>query len=115
MQGIVSNKNGIGARVELYGNWGLQLREVRSGTSFSPMKSLNVHFGIGAVNSIDSVRVLWPSGMITTLPNPAINQTHLLIEANCIASPNIITANGNTDICPGTTVTQLFPLLVVLK
>jgi len=37
--GTNSNLNGIGARVELEGAWGTQLREVRSGQTFSDMHS----------------------------------------------------------------------------
>src|SRR5690606_2927347 len=33
-EGIQSNRNGIGARVEIHGAWGMQIREVRSGDGF---------------------------------------------------------------------------------
>src|SRR5690606_31790695 len=58
--GIQSNKNGIGARVEIHGDWGIQIREVRAGQSFSPMSSLTVHFGLGTSTSIDSIVIKWP-------------------------------------------------------
>src|SRR5690606_11643629 len=83
-EGIFSNHNGIGSRVEIYGDWGIQVREVRSGTSFSPMKSLNAHFGLGQATSVDSVVVKWPSGVVTTIPNPQINAINHIPESNCI-------------------------------
>jgi len=83
--GIISNKNGIGARVEIHGPWGVQVREVRSGTSFSPMSSLCIHFGLGQADAIDQIIIKWPSGMQTILDNPAINTTHNIPEANCLA------------------------------
>ena len=78
--GVVSNKNGIGSRVEIYGDWGMQIREVRSGESFSPMSSLTTHFGIGQSTAIDSIVVKWPSGIRTTWLVPEINTTHDIVE-----------------------------------
>ena len=34
LQGVISNRNAIGARIEIYGDWGIQVREVRSGESY---------------------------------------------------------------------------------
>ena len=100
-KGFASNKNGIGARVEIYGAWGRQIREVRSGQSFAPMGSLQVHFGIGQATEIDKVVVKWPSGAITVVDNPPINSTIDALEISCLLPPSDIIANGPTDICPG--------------
>jgi hypothetical protein len=109
LEGIISNKSAVGARVEIYGSWGVQIREVRSGESFDPASSLITHFGLGQATSIDQVVVKWPSGTITSIDNPAINQQHTILEAGCIG-PNItITAGGATTICPGGSVTLSAP------
>src|SRR5690606_1680948 len=79
-EGIQSNRNGIGARVEIHGDWGMQIREVRSGDGFEYMSSLNVHFGIGEATEIDQVVVKWPSGVIDYINNPDINQTFHVVE-----------------------------------
>lgn len=81
LQGIQSNINGIGARVELYGAWGKQIRDVQCGVGFRYMNTLNVHFGIGQATEIDSVRILWPSGVVDIIIDPEINQTILDVEA----------------------------------
>lgn len=104
LEGLISNKDAIGARVEIHGGFGMQVREVRAGESFAPMSALSVHFGIGQSESIDQVIVKWPSGIITTIENPDINTTHDLIEAPCIAAPSEISAAGLTTICPGESV-----------
>src|SRR5690606_8333837 len=105
-EGIFSNHNGIGSRVEIYGDWGIQVREVRSGTSFSPMKSLNAHFGLGQATSVDSVVVKWPSGVVTTIPNPQINAINHIPESNCILASTPITVEGGiAQICAGSSVT----------
>lgn len=109
LEGLVSNKSAIGARVEIYGSWGIQVREVRAGESFDPASSLIVHFGLGSATAIDQVLVKWPSGIVTTINNPAINQTHFVLEAGCLNDPVQLTASGSTSLCEGSTVTLSAP------
>jgi len=47
LQGILSNISAVGAKVKIYGDFGVQIREVRSGQSFNPMSSLSQFFGLG--------------------------------------------------------------------
>lgn len=84
LQGIQSNRNGIGARVEIFGSWGKQIREVRSGEGFRYMSSLNVHFGIGAATTIDQVVVKWPSGVVDTFNNVSPDQTLFVVEGSTL-------------------------------
>ncbi|MFM7731348.1 MAG: FG-GAP-like repeat-containing protein, partial [Flavobacteriales bacterium] len=109
LEGIVSNKSAVGSRIEIYGDWGMQIREVRAGESFDPGSSLIAHFGVGQSTSITQAIIKWPSGMVTVLDNPAIDQTHHVIEAGCMGDPVTITADGPTTICPGQSVTLNAP------
>ncbi|MBR9921024.1 MAG: T9SS type A sorting domain-containing protein [Bacteroidetes bacterium] len=99
--GTFSNLNGIGARVEIHGDWGIQIREVRSGQSFSPMSTLNVHFGLGDATSIDQIVVKWPSGFETVVENPAINTAHVITEVGCLLPATVLSVDGSTQLCPG--------------
>jgi hypothetical protein len=72
--GIYGNTNGIGARLELYGPWGIQIRDVRSGEGYGIMNSLSRHFGLGQATQIDSLIVRWPGGTIDMVVSPQINQ-----------------------------------------
>jgi hypothetical protein len=103
-EGALSNINGIGSRIELYGDWGMQIREIRAGESFRPMSSLVEHFGIGSATSIDSILVKWPSGVISTILNPPIDQQIIVQEAECFADSFEIEVQGSTAICPGDSV-----------
>ncbi len=82
LKGIESNSNGIGARVEIYGAWGKQIRDVRSGEGFEFMSTLNVHFGLGSATQINKVIIKWPSGKVDTILNPAINQYLNVVEGS---------------------------------
>lgn len=86
LKGIQSNIQGIGARVEIYGPWGKQIRDIRSGEGFGYMGSLNAHFGIGTATQIEKIVIKWPSGTVDTVTAPAIN-THLtVIEGSTLAT-----------------------------
>ncbi|WP_299683044.1 FG-GAP-like repeat-containing protein [uncultured Dokdonia sp.] len=79
--GDESNLNGIGARVEIVSpGLGTQIRDVRSGEGFRYMSSLNTHFGLGQDEEIETVTVHWPSGIITVVEDPDINDTLVIFE-----------------------------------
>lgn len=86
LNGITSNSNGIGARVEIYGSWGKQIRDIRAGEGFTYASTLNGHFGIGANTEIEKIIIRWPSGTVDTINNPAINQTVNVIEGTTLAT-----------------------------
>ncbi|NND94399.1 MAG: T9SS type A sorting domain-containing protein [Flavobacteriales bacterium] len=109
LEGIISNSNGIGARIEIFGDWGMQTRECRSGQSFAPMSSLDVHFGLGSSTEIDSAVVTWPSGVMTVLTGVDINQTIVVPEAECIFEAEEVETSGSTTICAGDEVTLTAP------
>lgn len=88
--GTESNRNGIGARVELYSAMGKQIRDVRSGEGFGQMGTLNTHFGIGTDTEIEKIIVRWPSGIVDTIMNPTINSTLVIVEGeNVMATTDI--------------------------
>lgn len=113
LKGIQSNSNGIGARVEIHGAWGKQIRDVQSGIGFRHMGTLNPHFGIGQATGIDSVIVRWPSGQIDVICNPEINSTLYLeegsglvpmaefsVSANEVTAGDIVAVTDESTICP---------------
>ncbi len=82
LQGIQSNRNGIGARIEIYGAWGKQIRDVQSGTGFQNMSTITAHFGLGQETTISQVIIKWPSGIVDVLNNLTSNQNLLVVEGS---------------------------------
>jgi hypothetical protein len=105
LEGSLSNLNAVGAKVKIYGPWGVQVREIRAGESYGIVTSFHCHFGIGSNTSIDSAVIEWPSGLQTVLTSPAINTVHSIFESSCQISGVTITANGSTSLCPGENIT----------
>jgi len=91
LEGTTSNINGIGARIEIVGSWGTQMREVRSGQGFSHMNSLVAHFGIGTATEIDELIIHWPSGTVDTVTNPDINTQHIIVEGSTLGIGDVDT------------------------
>lgn len=94
LQGVQSNRNGIGARVEIYGAWGKQIRDIRSGQGFSHMSTMYAYFGIGSANAITQVIIRWPSGVVDVINNPSSNQSLNVLEGS---SPLAINQVSNDD------------------
>lgn len=89
LKGTQSNRNGIGARVEIYGSWGKQIRDIQSGTGFGNMSTLNAHFGIGQATAITKVIVRWPSGVVDVINNVTPNTTLNVIEGSFLNTKEI--------------------------
>jgi len=109
LQGTVSNRDALGARVFIYGDWGVQTREVRAGESYGNCNSFNLHFGLGSATSVDSVIINWPAGGTTKLFDKPADQFITVIEGQCSSPNNNITYNGNPVICPGQSITLNAP------
>lgn len=104
LQGLESNLDAVGARVSLYGSWGVQVREVRAGESYGMTSTHHVLFGLGDETAIDSAVVRFPSGTEKVWVEPAADQYHAVFEAPCSLPAFGVEANGSTVLCPGTSV-----------
>ena len=92
--GVESNLHGIGARITINGDWGTQIREVRSGTGYSHMSTLITHFGLGTSTEIESVLIEWPSGTLDLIENVDINSQHVFIEGENVLGTSDFALNG---------------------
>jgi hypothetical protein len=80
--GAKSNRDGIGARVEIQAGQLKQTDEVRSGGSYLSQNDLRLHFGLGAATKIDRLTVRWPSGVLDRLENIPADQQIILEEGS---------------------------------
>ena len=65
--GTSSNRDAIGARVEIEAGGRTQVGEVRSGGSYLSHNDMRIHFGLGSAQRVDRVRIRWPNGKTETL------------------------------------------------
>lgn len=100
LEGIVSNKDAVGTKVVLTGDFGTMIREVRAGESYGITNTFACMFGLGDHEVIETATIKWPSGMETIIENPAIDQYHNLLEAPCMTSVEL-SYPSNLTLCPG--------------
>lgn len=84
LQGNQSNRNGIGAQLKVFTKGIVQFRELRCGESFGIQNSHQVHFGLGPNEILDSLVVLWPSGIENSYYNVKSNDYYLVVENTCL-------------------------------
>ena len=65
--GRTSNRDAVGARVEIDAGGRTRVGEVRSGGSYLSHNDMRVHFGLGETERVDEIRIRWPSGGTETL------------------------------------------------
>jgi enediyne biosynthesis protein E4 len=79
--GTASNRDGIGARVEVSVRGGARLWQiVKTGSSYASQSELPLTFGLGAANGVDGVRVVWPSGRVEAIGTLDANQSVTIRE-----------------------------------
>ena len=89
-EGTVSNRDGIGARVEVTSGSRRQIREVRSGSSFLSHSDLRLHFGLDTATEVELLTIRWPSGVTQEFRHIEANQSIRITEgeAGLKASPS---------------------------
>ncbi len=60
--GVESNRTAIGARVVVQVGRRLMPQEVRGQDSYYSVNDLRLHFGLGSVSVVDTIRIQWPNG-----------------------------------------------------
>ena len=94
LQGVMSNRDGFGAHIQLFDNGIAWVHEVNSGGSHGSQHSSVAHFGLGTASSIDSLVVLWPSGLRQSLYNVSAGQQITIIEGVTTGKPSIHPLNS---------------------
>jgi hypothetical protein len=74
LHGRGSNRNGLGARVEIHAGGRTQVAEVTNVSSYQSASDIRLHVGLGLARSIDRLVVHWPSGAQQILQNVAVDR-----------------------------------------
>ena len=80
LEGVVSNRDGFGARVILKADNKNQLRDMTGGIHTSCQDDARLHFGLGNAQLVQTIHVYWPSGAVDVLENQAIDQILTIVE-----------------------------------
>lgn len=80
LQGTVSNRAAIGARVTIVAGELSQIREVSGGSGWISQDSPTIEFGLGTADLVDEIHIRWPSGTVQELESVPANQRLLVVE-----------------------------------
>ena len=92
--GSASNRDGIGARVEMTVGGDTRWQMVKTGSSYLSQSELSLTFGLGDATTASIVRVAWPSGQVDTIDTVGADQAITieegagLVEARPIGAHN---------------------------
>ena len=81
LEGVQSNRDAYGSHVTIWLDGRPTLAEVDGGSSHASKSSSIVHFGLGESTLVDSVQIVFPSGITTTLTSLAVDQRHSIIHS----------------------------------
>ncbi len=99
LEGVASNRSGIGAQVKIYADGKQQMRMVRGGDGYK-MDTLPVEFGLGTSVEVDSMFIHWPNGTLQ--------------RVNCIPADTLITVveSSGTTVISGSPPLSISDLIV---
>ncbi len=72
--GTKSNRDGIGARVEVMAGGRRWMEERVASSGYLSQDDARLHFGLGAATAIDKLVVRWPSGIVQTLGTQPVDR-----------------------------------------
>ncbi len=90
LEGTISNRDAVGARVEVISGDLSQTREVYAGSSFLSTETPWLTFGLASHAATDKIRVRWPGGAVEEFPNVEARQTVTLIEGDGTDSEQVL-------------------------
>lgn len=81
LDGVESDKNGIGSRVEVVAQGKRMIREIDGGgSSHLSQNSVIAHFGLGEMKKIDTLKVTWVGGKTQFITNQPVNELVTITE-----------------------------------
>ncbi|MEM9158342.1 MAG: FG-GAP-like repeat-containing protein [Verrucomicrobiota bacterium] len=93
-QGTLSNRDGVGAIVELIEDERLQTALYSPTNAYIGQREPFLHFGLGVSDgSVDTVLVKWPSGAIQELSDLSANQVHTVVEPDIALLPPVFSSD----------------------
>ena len=100
LEGTVSNRDGIGARLFATTPDGkTQLRENGGGIHWAQQDQKRIHFGLAQNQKVSELAIHWPSGIVQRLTDVPVNQVlHVVENGVQTALPGDVNLDGQVDI-----------------
>jgi Tfp pilus assembly protein PilF len=86
LRGTRSNRDAIGASVEVSHAGGRSMQYVRVGSGYLSQHTKRLHFGLGAFEVVSRVRIVWPSGTVQELANVRAGHCYRITEGSDVVA-----------------------------
>ena len=80
LQGVKTNRDGVGARVKVVAGDLTQIDEVHSGRGYQSHWGTRLHFGLGKRDRIDRIEVRWIGGGVDVFESVRVDRILKLTE-----------------------------------
>jgi hypothetical protein len=80
LQGVGSNRNGVGARVKVVAGNLTLVDEVHSGRSYQSHFGTRLHFGLGRHDRVDRIEIRWIGGAVQHLTDVSVDRCMTIVE-----------------------------------
>ncbi|OHB80291.1 MAG: hypothetical protein A2V98_24295 [Planctomycetes bacterium RBG_16_64_12] len=82
LEGVNSNRDGVGARVRVVAGDLVQIDEVHSGRGYQSHSGSRLHFGLGKRDRVDRIEVRWIGGGVDVLENLQVDRCLTIVEGS---------------------------------
>ena len=80
LKGLGQNTFAVGSKIQLFIGKEILTKEVIPSRGFQSSVDYKQIFGVGSVVKVDSMVIIWPTRVMTTIINPAINKVHQITQ-----------------------------------
>jgi hypothetical protein len=87
LEGTVSGRDAVGAKVTVYAGGRARVAWRTGGGSFQSAGDPRLHFGLDSATAIEWIEVRWPSGRVARYAGPPVNSAYLLREGDAAPRP----------------------------
>ncbi|MDC9724157.1 MAG: FG-GAP-like repeat-containing protein [Urechidicola sp.] len=85
LQGVTSNKDGIGSKIEISAGGKTQYRYTLNGEGYIGQNSNTEFIGLGTETTIDYLKITWLSGTVDYFTNVSVNQSLTVQEGESLS------------------------------
>lgn len=113
LEGVISNRDGIGNTIEISIDGQSQYRYTLAGEGYLSQNSFYEFFGTGTATEIDYIKVTWTAtGIIETITNVDVNQAIIIKEGSGILSNTDIQTDNLFSMYPNPSNNGVFKLSI---
>ena len=99
LTGHKSNRDGIGAVVKLTTPERSQWVTATTSSGYLSASDPRVHFGLGSIQTAETIEIRWPSGMVQTLTNVK-GDRQIQVDEPTGSGPNSVITGGQMGVAP---------------